>query len=273
MIPDPAVAFAWHPADMDRSLVKQMIKQLARRTIGEPYVGKRLKMRRLDVALTALALQPSSVLDAGAEDATFVYWLADRYPGANVTAIDIDQRAMAACLAARPQRYEQRVRFQVAHFTDLAMNSFDLVTAFDVLEHIPDDGAAAAALVRALRPGGTLLVHVPRDRWVTRSGVVHRVPDHEAWRINPGHVRQGYSPEGMRTLLSQAGADVQEVHTWLGRWGTLAHEIYARLEHPAALRLLTIPVTDACAALDARKDTLEGNTVYVRATKPGGRVS
>ena len=38
----------------------------------------------------------------------------------------------------------------------------DLVTAFDVLEHIEDDAGAVHDLYNALRPGGTLLVHVPR---------------------------------------------------------------------------------------------------------------
>src|SRR5688572_25643150 len=33
-------------------------------------------------------------------------------------------------------------------------NSFDLVTSFDVLQCVPDDGAALAEMVRVARPGG-----------------------------------------------------------------------------------------------------------------------
>jgi hypothetical protein len=137
-----------------------------------------------------------------------------------------------------------------------------------VLEHIEDDHSAARDLARALKPGGSLLVHVPRDRWTTLSGVVHRVSDQDAWRINPGHVRMGYSPESLRDLLVGAGLEVREVETWLGKWGSLAHQIYARLEHPLPLRLLTIPITDACAALDNRFIQPAGNTVFARAVKP-----
>jgi hypothetical protein len=50
-------------------------------------------------------LQPSCILDAGAEDATFVYWLADLYPDATITAVDIDADGTAACRAARPPSY------------------------------------------------------------------------------------------------------------------------------------------------------------------------
>jgi SAM-dependent methyltransferase len=40
-------------------------------------------------------------------------------------------------------------------------DTFDLVTALDVLEHIPDDQSAANDIVRVLRPGGYLVVTVP----------------------------------------------------------------------------------------------------------------
>jgi SAM-dependent methyltransferase len=252
---------------LSRGNAKQYAKQALRRTVGEPYVGKRLKLRRLPRVMKTLGT-PRSILDAGAEDATFVYWLADRYPEAQVTAVDIDEAAVAACLEARPAKYADRVHFRVSYFADLQHESFDLVTAFDVLEHIDDDLGAARDLYAALRPGGTLLVHVPRDRWLTRDGTVHRFRDEDAWQINPGHVRMGYSPEGMRALLTQAGFRVLDVQTWVGRWGTLAHSVYSRLEHPAPLRALTLPVTDVCSWLDARRPDMEGNTVFARAEKP-----
>ncbi len=213
---------------MDRVLVKQRVKQALRRAVGEPHVGKRLKLRAVSPVLRRLELDPRSILDAGAEDATFVYWLADRYPESQVLAVDIDAAAIAACLAARPARYARRVEFRVGSFADLEPRSLDLVTAFDVLEHITADALAVAHLARALRPGGHLLVHVPRDQWTTRAGTVHRFADEDAWQINAGHVRMGYSPERMRELLTGAGLNVLDVQVWLGRWGTLAFDAYTR---------------------------------------------
>lgn len=163
--------------------------------------------------------------------------------------------------------------FHVGRFADLEADAFDLITAFDVLEHIAEDEAAVGELTRALTPSGHLLVHVPRDRWLTRSGTVHAVADEDAWRINVGHVRQGYSPESMRALLEGGGLIVVDVQTWLGRWGTFAHEFYERVENLTPLRLLSLPVTDVCAVLDRRGGTPEGNTVYAQAIKPRGRLS
>lgn len=44
--------------------------------------------------------------------------------------------------------------------------SFDLVTAFDVIEHITDDRAALSEFQRVLRPGGLLLVYTPALPWL-----------------------------------------------------------------------------------------------------------
>lgn len=248
----------------------QQTKQLVRRTVGEPYVGKRLKQVRIGKVLDGLHLEPQRILDAGTEDATFVYWLADRYPTATVTAVDVNEQAIASCLASRPPSYATRVEFEACSFHDLPNESFDLITIFDVFEHIEDDAAAARDLARALRPGGTLLAHVPRNRWRTWSGTIKTLPDEEAWRIQPGHVRVGYSPASMTALLNDAGLHVVDVQTWLGRWGVLAHAFYDRLEYPVPLRLLTIPMTVLAARIEARQQTPEGNTVFARATKPPG---
>lgn len=43
----------------------------------------------------------------------------------------------------------------------LAGESFDLVVASDVLEHIADDRSAVAEVVRVLRPGGIFVFSVP----------------------------------------------------------------------------------------------------------------
>ena len=177
--------------------------------------------------------------------------------------VDINDTAISACRDNRPARYGQRVDFFATSFADLPDASFNLVIAFDVLEHIPDDSAALRDLHRALQPGGTLLVHVPCDQCTDRHGRVTRIPDEEAWRINAGHVRSGYSPERLHAIVEAAGFQVSEVDIWLRRWGAVAHEVYARLEHPRPLRALTLPVTDVCALLDRNRPAAEGNTVWL----------
>lgn len=248
-------------------VAEQRAKQLVRRVVGEVYVGKRLKLRWLASALARLDLRPTRILDAGSEDATFTYWLADRYPAARVVAVDLDAAAVEACRTARPARYAERVEFLAGALADLPPSSFDLSTAFDVLEHIDDDVGALRALHTALDPGGTLLVHVPANPYTDRRGACHWIPDEDAWRINAGHVRHGYRVEDLRQRVETAGFEVVEVERWNRHWSTWAHYAYARLERPAWLRLASVPITDALAVVDRRRPPTEGNTVWLVARR------
>jgi len=81
--------------------------------------------------------------------------------------------------------------------------SFDVVTMFDVLEHVPRDEAAAAEALRVLRPGGFLLVSSPNERWRFPYYRIMRClcPDDQQIMGEWGHVRRGYSGDELRRLF------------------------------------------------------------------------
>ena len=70
-------------------------------------------------------------------------------------------------------------------------DSFDLVTAFDVVEHVEDDQAGFAELTRVLKVGGRLIFSVPLHpaRWTAFDDYV-------------GHARR-YEPAALRALLAR----------------------------------------------------------------------
>lgn len=85
--------------------------------------------------------------------------------------------------------------------------SFDRIVAAEVLEHVHDDGAALAELVRVLRPGGTLAVTVPR--WL---------PERVCWALSRdyhdipgGHIRI-YRGHELHARLRRAGLEVRGQH-------------------------------------------------------------
>lgn len=77
-----------------------------------------------------------------------------------------------------------------------AGESFDVVLATDVLEHVHDEARAVAELSRVLRPGGLLLVTVPafRSLWGLQDEVSH-------------HLRR-YRREELVTRLCDGGLEV-----------------------------------------------------------------
>jgi SAM-dependent methyltransferase len=74
---------------------------------------------------------------------------------------------------------------------------FDVVGAFDVPEHVSDDGRALAAIRQAVRLGGGVIVTVPQHRWIWS----------EADRFS-GHHRR-YRSRELEHKLSEAGLCVR----------------------------------------------------------------
>jgi SAM-dependent methyltransferase len=66
---------------------------------------------------------------------------------------------------------------------------YDLIGAFDVIEHIDDDSAALAAIATKLKPGGKLMMTVPAHPWMWTA---HDVVNH--------HKRR-YSKRSLRALV------------------------------------------------------------------------
>jgi len=74
--------------------------------------------------------------------------------------------------------------------------AFDLIAAFDVIEHVDADVASLSALTGLLRPGGNLIATVPANRWMWS--------DHDVRH----HHKRRYDLEGFRKAAREAGLEV-----------------------------------------------------------------
>lgn len=80
--------------------------------------------------------------------------------------------------------------------------TFDLITLFDVLEHIKDDNAALAALAARLKPGGALLINVPAFPCLFSR---HDELNH--------HYRR-YNMNELAVKVNAAGFDIRVMNYW-----------------------------------------------------------
>ncbi len=122
------------------------------------------------------------------------------YPGASVVNIDIDERLGRAEANRRPGTSfvcGDAVRLPFAD------HAFGCVTLFDLLEHVPDDRAAAAEILRVLRPSGTILLSTPNDRWryPYYRAIASFCPSEEELFREWGHVRRGYALDDLVRLF------------------------------------------------------------------------
>lgn len=154
-----------------------------------------------------------------------------------------------------------------------ADRSFDLVTSFDMLQSVPDDGEALREMARVLEPGGALV-------FTAAAMDILRGDHSEAWK----EVRR-YTRSSARAATEKAGLRVERV-SYL--FGTLAPLILTarlaqrvrRLSHDTSttrtdLGVPAAPVNAALAALLRAEAALAprfslpfGSSVLVVARKP-----
>ncbi len=106
--------------------------------------------------------------------------------------------------------------------------SFDVVTSFQVIEHVPDPGAYLDEAARVLRPSGVLLC-------VTPDRTLRLFPRQRPW--NEFHVTE-FSPEQLAALLRPRFAAV-ELAGMTGPATMVAHE----LRRYRRMRLVSFPFT------------------------------
>ena len=85
---------------------------------------------------------------------------------------------------------------------------FPLVTAIDVIEHVPDPAAFIAAAAAVLEPGGRLIVDTPNGgaKNIQMEGIF--------WKgFNPFHIYL-FNPDNLATLLKAYGLTVEKTFTY-----------------------------------------------------------
>jgi SAM-dependent methyltransferase len=122
-------------------------------SIDQPeYWWYRARAELLRAAVGRFVGEPRRVLDVGSADGPSIGWLRGR--GQQVS-LDIDPRGLdtgGVCGSALALPF--------------ADESFDVVAAFDVIEHCDPESAVVSELARVLTPEGRMLISVPAYTWV-----------------------------------------------------------------------------------------------------------
>jgi 2-polyprenyl-3-methyl-5-hydroxy-6-metoxy-1,4-benzoquinol methylase len=120
------------------------------------------KWEDLFARLAQSGVRPASVLDVGCGTGEFLAFVAARDPSLRRAGIELDPaRAAAACVRDPGARVVQGDALaSLAALED----DFDLVTLWDVFEHVPAPAALLAALAARLAPGGRIYVQTIHER-------------------------------------------------------------------------------------------------------------
>ena len=229
-------------------------------SIEQPdYWWYRARTDLLQSALGDFLGEPRRLLDVGSADGPSVSWMSGDHER---FAIDLDPRGLTpgsgVCASAL-----------ALPFGDA---TFDVVGAFDVIEHCEPEAQAVAELARVLAPGGRLLASVPAYQWAWS--------DHD---VRAGHYRR-YTRPRIVAALEAAGFTVRRsTYGFAGVFPFFAAERLARRlrrgSNGADQGLPRVSgtmdrVLTGLSGLEARalrrRDLPFGSSIFVAAEKPVG---
>ena len=135
-----------------------------------------------------------SVLDVGCGPGTITLDLAAAVAPGPVLGIENVERPLVAARAAAAERGDTTTRFEVADALDLPYDddSFDVVHAHQVLQHLADPVRALREMARVCRPGGWVAA---RDADYAAMAWFPEVPEVEDWRTTYRAIAKGNGGE------------------------------------------------------------------------------
>lgn len=182
---------------------------------------------RWDIVERLLPISQGRALDIGAGAGVVGSFLAERY---DYVGVEPDPTSHATA----QRRIGDRAVLHNNAIEELDLtHDFDLVCAFEVLEHIEDDTRALSLWVSHLRPGGWLLVSVPQGRGRFAAG-----------DARVGHFRR-YDPADLARKFADAGLENVATTVYGSPWGNFQEAVRRVIFR---LRPSAQPITQRTAA-------------------------
>jgi SAM-dependent methyltransferase len=133
-----------------------------------------------------------SLLEVGCGTGFVLAGIAAAFPALKLTGTEAATAGLAFAAARAPGASLLQMDGRRVPFRD----EFDVVGAFDVIEHIEDDRAVLAELRAAAVPGGGVLVTVPQHRWLWSE-----------YDARAGHLRR-YRARELASRIAEAGLEI-----------------------------------------------------------------
>jgi SAM-dependent methyltransferase len=133
------------------------------RAIEDDHFWFKTRNEMIGWLVQRFAAQAGNALEIGCGTGYVLFALREALPSARLSGSELHSLGL---LHARRRHGDAVELFQMDARHSGLCDALDLVGAFDVLEHIPDDGLVLGEIHRMLKPGGVLIATVPQHPWL-----------------------------------------------------------------------------------------------------------
>lgn len=186
-------AFAPEFASCGGGFEPEYFKELAELEADNFWFRSRNKL--LLWALKSYSPEFHSLLEVGCGTGYVLSGIAAAYPNAKLSGSEIFTEGLKFASERLPSASLAQMDARRIPFVD----EFDVVCAFDVLEHIEDDELVLRQMCAALKANGTLLVTVPQHPWLWSSIDEY---SHHFRRYTEGELRNKVEMAGFEVVRS-----------------------------------------------------------------------
>lgn len=235
--------------------------RLAYRWLGETYIGDWVRSMHVFRKLGSLPVG-EQVLDAGSGEGAYCFYLARNYPTAQVTGIDVSADLIQTAKQVRTRVQLDNVAFRTEDLQSLdEAEKYDVALCIAVLQYVPDDLVALKNLHRAIKPGGRLLIEVPKPSAMARRHFIHP-------SLPTGYVRDGYAETDIRAKLQHVGFRIERVTYLFGYFGSLAGELSYFISQVPGVNWIAFPFLLLMSKVDCMLHNHDGNGMLFLAVRP-----
>lgn len=230
--------------------------------LGAPDIHTRIRNAYVCSEVLELELQDNSkVLDLGCGRAVGLFHLARRLPSWEFTGIELDTEMYSSCVRSAEQGGYENLHFKQSDLNSLEYNQeFSLALCSDVLEHLQDDVGFLRQVCAALKPGGVLIIHVPRrrqDQWRLFNAFHRHTVD--------GHIDNEYTVQQLETAIEVSDFSLRTFRYTFGKMGEIAFEVnhafWERWSLRQLIAVLTFPLTIFLGYLEIMNQRESGNSI------------
>lgn len=215
--------FGWHRSLSSQNRLKKIVYFL----LGDPATPTQIRILPFLTFLNGREV--GAALDIGISHGSLVYYLADRYPNARIWGVDVVEEFLEEARKVKKlcgNRYDNVTILPQdiqKPLESIGGTKVDMVTMFDVLEHIKDYEAAIENVGRHIAPGGLIVIGTP---YFNDGG--SPVPENKSdvHVLHIDHEWKGFSTESLGNVLGRHGFRVKKDLSGIGLFGRWALKLY-----------------------------------------------